>query len=99
MLVDDYAAELRVHPRRLRAACLSLAGATPVQLVQARRLLEAKRLLLYSNMTVAETGYYLGFQDPAYFTRVFTKVCNVSPRTYRRELQSPSMVVDHEDLR
>ena len=81
--VDDYASELRVHPRRLRAACLNLASASPVQVVQERRLLEAMRLLLYSDMTVSETAYYLGFQDPAYFSRVFSRSCRTSPRRFR----------------
>jgi AraC family transcriptional activator of pobA len=81
--VDDYASELKIHPKRLRAACLAIAGATPLRIIQDRRLLEAKRLLLYSNMTIAETAYYLGFEDPAYFTRFFTKACSASPRMFR----------------
>lgn len=82
--VEVYAAELNAHPKRLRAACLGVAGATPLRIIQERRLLEAKRLLLYSNMTVAETAFYLGFQDPAYFTRFFTKSCDLSPNRFRK---------------
>lgn len=85
MGVDDYARELNVTPKRLRAACLRAADATPGRIIQARILLEAKRLLLYSNMTVAEVGYYLGFPDPAYFTRVFSRGAGVSPRRFRAE--------------
>lgn len=83
MRVEDYAAALGVHPKRLRVACLHVAGAAPLAVLQERRLLEAKRLLLYSNITVAETAYSLGFQDPAYFTRFFTKACQASPRRFR----------------
>ncbi len=85
--VDEYAAALRVHPKRLRAACLEVAGASPLRIIQDRRLLEAKRLMLYSNMTVAETAYHVGFEDPAYFTRFFTKWCAVSPRRFRQQAQ------------
>ena len=81
--VEAYAEALRVHAKRLRAACLEVAAVTPARMIQDRRLLEAKRLLLYSNMTVAETAYDLGFQDPAYFTRFFTQRCGVSPRRFR----------------
>lgn len=84
MGVEDYAAALNVHPKRLRGACLAVADASPMRILQDRRLVEAKRLMLYSNMTVAETAYYLGFQDPAYFTRFFTKACNTSPGRFRR---------------
>lgn len=83
MPMDAYSAKLKVAPKRLRAACLAVAGVPPLRIIQDRRLLEAKRLLLYSNMTVAETAYYLGFQDPAYFTRFFTKACQSSPRRFR----------------
>lgn len=82
--VEAYAEALGAHPKRLRAACLEVAEATPTRIIQDRRLLEAKRLMLYSNMTVAETAYYLGFEDPAYFTRFFTKSCAVSPRRFRQ---------------
>ncbi len=45
--------------------------------------LEAKRALLYSNMTIAEVAYHLGFEDPAYFSRFFAKVVGRSPRAFR----------------
>jgi AraC family transcriptional activator of pobA len=81
--VEAYADLLGVNAKRLRGACLRIAGATPGRIIQDRLLLEAKRLMLYSNMTVAEAAYYLGFDDPAYFTRVFTKGCGQSPRAFR----------------
>ncbi|MDZ4376386.1 MAG: helix-turn-helix domain-containing protein [Phenylobacterium sp.] len=81
--VDVYAQALNVTPKRLRAACLDVAGAAPLQLIQERLALEAKRTLLYSNMTVAEVAYHLGFEDPAYFSRFFARVAGRSPRAYR----------------
>jgi len=81
--VEAYAAALNVTPKRLRAACLCTASASPLRLIQERVLLEAKRALLYSNMTVSEIAYYLGFDDPAYFSRFFTKAAGQSPRAFR----------------
>ncbi len=81
--MEDYARALKVSPSRLRAACVEVTERSPLQLVQDRLLLEAKRLLLYSNMSIAEVGYYLGFDDPAYFTRFFTRASGVSPRAFR----------------
>ncbi len=81
--MEDYARTLKVSPSRLRAACVAVTACSPLQLLQDRLLLEAKRLLLYSNMSVAEAGYYLGFDDPAYFTRFFTKAAGISPRGFR----------------
>jgi AraC family transcriptional activator of pobA len=82
--IEAYAGALGVTPKQLRAACIAVAGAPPIRLIQDRLLLEAKRLMLYSNMTIAEAAFYLGFDDPAYFTRVFTKGCGVSPRQFRQ---------------
>jgi AraC family transcriptional activator of pobA len=86
--VDDYARACRVSPKRLRAACQRIAGAAPARLIQSRLMLEARRLLLYSDMTIAETAYYLGFDDPAYFSRLFAREAGVSPRAFRREAGS-----------
>lgn len=82
--VSDYAAELSVTPSRLRVACLNVVGAAPLQVVQDRILLEARRALLYSNMTVKEVADYLGFDDPAYFTRFFSRREGASPRAFRQ---------------
>jgi AraC family transcriptional activator of pobA len=48
-----------------------------------RAMLDAKRALLYTNMSVAEVGYAIGFSDPAYFTRFFSRQAGVSPSAYR----------------
>ena len=82
--VECFAQSLGVSAKRLRAACLRAAGTTPLRIIQDRLLVEAKRLMLYSNMTVAETAYYLGFDDPAYFTRFFARGCGASPRSFRK---------------
>ena len=81
--LEDYADRLGVTVARLRGACLKVAGAPPLRLVQDRTMLEAKRALIYSNMTVTEVGYHLGFEDPAYFSRFFAKEEGCSPRAFR----------------
>jgi AraC family transcriptional activator of pobA len=83
--VEAYAAELGVSAKRLRHACARAASTTPLRIIHDRLLLEARRLLLYSNMTVSEVAYFLGFDDPAYFTRMFTKATGVSPRAFRAQ--------------
>ena len=87
-----YARELGVSVSRLYQACRSEAGLTPLGLVQARLLLEAKRALLYSDMAIAEVAMSLGYSDPAYFSRFFTKHIGVSARTFR-EATRPTLGV------
>ncbi len=81
--VEAYAAGLGVTTATLRRACLQAAGTTPLRILHARVFLEAQRLLLFTNMSVAETAATLGFEDCAYFTRFFTKQASVSPRSFR----------------
>ncbi len=82
--MSQYAKVLRVTPARLRAACLDVTGKRPTQLLHDRLLLEAKRNLSYTNMTIAETAYDLGFTDPAYFSRFFSERAGESPAAFRR---------------
>lgn len=78
-----YAAQLGVSATTLRVACARVTGRSPVELINLRAFLEAKRSLCYTNQSVAEIAYTLGFVDPAYFTRSFTKHAGVPPRQYR----------------
>ena len=45
-------------------------------------------LVSVDGLTVAEAAYYLGFTDPAYFSRFFTKAMGQSPRMYRERPKS-----------
>ncbi len=78
-----YAGVLNVSESRLRNACLAMTGRTPMQLVHARILLEAKRQLLYTDNPVRKIAYQLGFEDAAYFTRFFSRQARFSPRAFR----------------
>lgn len=80
----EYAALLQASESRLRRACLAVTGQSPVDLVHLRLLLEAERQLRYTSMSVTQVAYYLGFEDPAYFSRFFTRRMGMSPRAFRR---------------
>lgn len=82
--VADYARALAMTERSLRRLCLALVGIAPVQVIHRRMMLEAKRSLLYTGKTVAEVGYELGFDDPAYFTRFFRRNEGETPVMFRR---------------
>ncbi|MDQ2642013.1 MAG: helix-turn-helix domain-containing protein [Pseudomonadota bacterium] len=83
MAVAEYAQALHVSESRLRSVCLSSTGQSPIQLIHARILLEAKRQLHYTSNPVSEIAYALGFEDPAYFTRFFSRLAGASPRAFR----------------
>jgi AraC family transcriptional regulator, transcriptional activator of pobA len=48
-------------------------------------LLEAKRLLRYSDLPVTEIAYRLNFEDPSYFSRFFKKYTGFSPSEFREQ--------------
>ena len=48
-----------------------------------RAMLEAQRLLLYTELSVTQVAYAIGFEDPAYFSRFFTRHAGRTPRSYR----------------
>lgn len=81
--MSAYASALGLSEARLRAACSRIAGRPPAAMLDDRSLLEAQRALSYTNLSVAEIGYALGFVDPAYFSRFFARHAGRSPRDYR----------------
>lgn len=81
--VGTYAAALNTSETALRLACAKVAGKAPAAMLDQRTLLEARRALLFSDMTITEIGYLVGFDDPAYFSRFFSKNVGQPPRDYR----------------
>lgn len=78
-----YAGKLAISPQRLNAACKSALGCPASQVLHDRVMVEARRLLTYTELTVAEVGHDLGFDDPAYFNRFFAKRAGQSPGAWR----------------
>ncbi|WP_172329924.1 helix-turn-helix domain-containing protein [Mangrovicoccus sp. HB161399] len=84
--IADYARALGVTTHRLNQACRARAGKSPSGLLHERTIVEAKRYLIYMERSVAEIGYELGFEDPAYFSRYFTRRVGRTPGAYRRAM-------------
>ena len=79
----QYAGELGVTEARLNLICRRLSAMSSKRLIFERLLQEAKRLLLHSGLGVSEIAYGLGFKDPGYFSRFFTRQLGIGPRDYR----------------
>ncbi|WP_028551972.1 AraC family transcriptional regulator [Paenibacillus sp. UNC451MF] len=61
----------------------SMLGISPLQFVEKVRIDHAKTLLTGTSKPIGEIAKLIGYNDPLYFTRVFTKVTGMSPREYR----------------
>jgi len=81
--VPLYARRLGLTPDRLHDICQSNGGRPPMQIVHDRLMIEARRALLYTGMSVTEIGFGLGFEDPAYFTRFFARRAGIPPTAFR----------------
>ncbi|MEM1122855.1 MAG: helix-turn-helix domain-containing protein [Bacteroidota bacterium] len=82
--VTSYAEKLFVAPKSLTKRLNALDYPSPSQIIKDRIVLEAKRLLKFSNKTIKEVAFELGFDDPAYFSRLFSKNTGSSPAKYRK---------------
>lgn len=81
--IEHYAAKLGISAAHLNALCRRLAGQSALQMIHQRLLLEAKRHLVYTTLTVQQVSDSLGFSEPAYFSRFFKRYARVSPRAFR----------------
>ncbi len=84
--VPRYAAELGLSESRLARVCRIAAGKSPLEVVQDRLTLEARRRLIHVAGSVATLAYELGFEDPAYFWRFFRRRTGMTPSEFRRRL-------------
>lgn len=81
--VQEYAGMLFKSPKTLSNLFSKYNSKSPLQVIQARILLEAKRLLQYTDMTSKEIAYDLGFEDPGNFSRFFKKQTTITPSQFK----------------
>ena len=81
--LEFYANQLAVTPDQLSRTCRKVAGRSALHLLNDRRMLEARRLLAYTPMTIAQVASHLGYSDAAYFTRCFGRSTGHAPTDYR----------------
>jgi AraC family transcriptional regulator, transcriptional activator of pobA len=82
-----YADALGVPQAALSRALAHVTGRTTKELITDRRMLEAARLLRFTNMNVGEVGYRAGFQDQLYFSRAFKRSTGEAPSAYRERVR------------
>ena len=84
--VSVYAEKIGVSTPHLTRICRKELGSPPNDLVRQRRMLEAKRLLEYTALSIAEIAHRCGFRDAAFFSRTFKSNLGLSPNHYRKQL-------------
>jgi AraC-like DNA-binding protein len=85
--VADYARLLGVTANHLHDIIREQTGLAAGEIIRRRRMLDAKRLLSHSDLTVSEIGYHLGFHDPSYFSRFFRRATGNTPAEFRERIR------------
>ncbi len=79
-----YADHLAITPNYLNSVCKSVTGKTAGKLIRNRIVLESKRLLMNSGLTISQIAYELYFEDNSYFTKFFKTQTGITPNQFRK---------------
>lgn len=85
--VDFYAEKLNMSSRNLNLICRNILQRSVSEIIETRKLTEAKNMLMHSEKTISEIGYDLGYNEKAYFTKVFKKKAGITPSEFRTEMK------------
>jgi AraC family transcriptional regulator, transcriptional activator of pobA len=86
--VAAYANDLLVSPTYLSGVVRSLTGYSANHHIQQRMVLEAKRHALYSDCSMKEIAYKLGFEDPAHFSKFFKQAAGINFSEFKSHRQT-----------
>ncbi|RZS95448.1 helix-turn-helix domain-containing protein [Cecembia calidifontis] len=85
--VEFYAEKLFMSARNLNLICKNILQQTVSEIIETRKLIEAKNQLTYSDKNISEIGFDLGYNEKAYFTNVFKKRTGQTPSEFREEMK------------
>lgn len=86
--VGFYAEKLFMSTRNLNLICQNILQQSVSEIIETRKLIEAKNLLTSTDKTIAEIAYELGYNENSYFSNVFKKKSGQTPGEFREEMRS-----------
>ena len=84
--IEWYALKLNISTVQLNRIVKKFSQISTGTFIQNRRLLEAKRLLATSSLSIQEIAYKIGIEDASYFTRIFKKQERITPQEFRSKM-------------
>lgn len=84
--VDFYAKKLFMSVRNLNLICQDVLQKSVSEIIETRKLIEAKNLLITTDKPISEIGFDLGYNEKAYFTSVFKKKTGQTPSEFREQI-------------
>ncbi|SFF88206.1 AraC family transcriptional regulator [Pontibacter chinhatensis] len=95
--VSYYAERIGITPKHLNNICRQSLGVTVADMLHNRLLIESKRLLYFSTLSVKEIAYRLGFEDASYFVRFFRRMTGIPPLQLRQQQAGSKSTIDEAD--
>lgn len=83
--ISYYAERLHLSKVYLNEVVRKITGVSLGRYIQNELMLRARRMLVYTTLTVKEIGQNLGVEDSSYFTRMFVRSVGMSPTAFRRK--------------
>lgn len=87
--IEDYAEMLNVTPNHLSQSVKSASGKNALSYISERLLDEAKSIIQFTDLDIAEIAYQLNFSDPANFGKFFKKHTDQTPLEFRKSKMKP----------
>ena len=81
-----YFDKLNVNSKKLTLASKKYLNDTPNNIIRKEKLIESKRLLLNSDLSIQQIAYSLGYDQPTYFTKIFKSHFNTTPKEFRESV-------------
>lgn len=85
--VEEMARRSSLAPRTFKRRFVKATGVSPISYVQHLRIEAAKRRLEQTDAPVDEIGWNVGYEDPAFFRRLFKRIAGIPPGAYRRKFK------------
>jgi AraC-like DNA-binding protein len=83
---DMYADKLNMTARNLNHISHSVFGKSVTEIIEIRKLIEARKMLSDFDKTISEIGFELGYKEKSYFTHVFHKKTGLTPSQFREQM-------------
>ncbi|MFZ4262226.1 helix-turn-helix domain-containing protein [Sphingobacterium sp. HJSM2_6] len=86
--IQYYAEKLFMSAKNLNRITQNILQQSVSEIIETRKLIEAKNLLISTEKSISEIGFEIGYQDKAYFTSVFKKKSGQTPSEFRDEMKN-----------
>ena len=87
--VDEMTRRSKLSERTLKRRFMAATGLAPLDYVQRLRVEDAKRRLERTDDSVDDIAWRVGYEDPAFFRRLFRRVVGMAPGAYRKRFSIP----------